>query len=152
MWEAFKVFKKCLRSHWCVHVFVDYADTVSAQLLTMPTPCPRGQQLCQHRVSVVIDYTESLTWCLRSRWLRWHCVGIVIDHADTVWRSQQLSRHRFVANIFVIMKEFAKPFLPVHMGPRSILSKTNFQKSRDTVPLRSFLTVLNLHVCVTSQF
>ena len=37
-----------------------------------------------------------------------------------VWRSQQLSRHRFFANIFVIMKEFAKPFLPVHIGPRLI--------------------------------
>ena len=33
-------------------------------------------------------------------------------------------------------KIFAKPFLPVHMGPRSnLLRKKNGQKSRDTVPL-----------------
>ena len=33
-------------------------------------------------------------------------------------------------------KHFAKPFLPVHMGPSRVL-KNNFLKSRYTVPLSS---------------
>ena len=40
-------------------------------------------------------------------------VGVVVDYADT-----------FFGNIFSKTKKFAKPFLPVHMGPRSnLLSK-----------------------------
>ena len=39
-------------------------------------------------------------------------------------------------NIFPKTKKFAKPFVPVHLGPRwNILSKNNGRKSRDAVPL-----------------
>ena len=42
------------------------------------------------------------------------CVSVVIDYADAT----------FFANIFAKTKMFAKPFLPVHIGPRSnLLSK-----------------------------
>ena len=37
-------------------------------------------------------------------------------------------------------KKFAKPFLSVHMGPRSNLLSKNCRKSRDTVPLILFLS------------
>ena len=53
------------------------------------------------------------------------------------YKLTQPSGHRFFANIFAKTKTFAKPFLPVHMGPRwNLLSKKNGQKSRDNVPLK----------------
>ena len=39
-----KIFAKLLK-RTCVHVVVDYADTVSAWSLTTQTPCPHGQWL-----------------------------------------------------------------------------------------------------------
>ena len=40
------------------------------------------------------------------------------------------------SNIFAKTKKFAKPFLPVRLGPRSnLLRSKNGRKSRDTVPL-----------------
>ena len=36
------------------------------------------------------------------------CVSVVIDYDDT-----------FFVNIFAKTKKFAKPFSPIHMGPRS---------------------------------
>ena len=55
------------------------------------------------------------------------------DYADT--RFFELLR----SNIFAKTKKFAKPFLPVHMGPRTnFFAKKNGQKSRGTVLLSAF--------------
>ena len=59
------------------------------------------------------------------------------------WVSAQsltMRTHNFrtlLSNIFTQTKKFAKPFLPVNMGPRqNLLSKEKKgKKSRDTVPL-----------------
>ena len=102
-----------------------------------------------------------LIWYLRSCWLRWHGVSIVNDHADMVsvksmttptWCqcSQQPRWHRvsvvnnyrihiclqIFTNIFAKTKNFAKPFLPVPMGPRWSLFRKKCRKSCDSVPLR----------------
>ena len=70
---------------------------------------------------VVVDYADTCPCSQRP-----HSVSAVNDYADT----------RFFANFFSKTKSFTKPFLPVHMGPRSnLLSQKNVQKSRDTVPL-----------------
>ena len=46
------------------------------------------------------------------------------------------------------MSLFAKPLLLVHMGARlNLLSLKNGRKSRDTVPLRSYIFNLKLTLC-----
>ena len=57
-------------------------------------------------------------------------VRVVVDDADTRFSN-------FAIEYLRKNKKVAKPFLPVHMGPRSnLLSQKNGKKSRDTVPLR----------------
>ena len=47
-------------------------------------------------------------------------------------------------NIFPKTKKFAKPFVPVNLGPRwNILSKNNGRKSRDAVPLMQNTTLIH---------
>ena len=50
---------------------IDYADTVSAWLLTTPTQCQRSQRL-RGRVSIVNDYADT---CQRSQRLQGHTVN-----------------------------------------------------------------------------
>ena len=99
--------------------------------------------LCCHNVWVVVDYADT---CPHSCWLRWHRAPIVIDYANMMsayllttltWckHSQWLHKHTFFANIIVETKNFAKPFLPVHMVPRWSFMIKSVQKSRDTVSL-----------------
>ena len=58
-------------------------------------------------------------------------VCVVVDYADTGFSIIAIGYLRENEN-------FVKPFLPVHMGPRSnCLSQKNSQKSRDTVPLKA---------------
>ena len=53
------------------------------------------------------------------------CVSVFVDYADT----------RFFANIFAKTKKFAKPFLPVHMVPRSNLLRKKMVKNLVTLSL-----------------
>ena len=47
------------------------------------------------------------------------CVSVVVEYADTRFSRVSLQK----------TKKFAKPFLPIHMGPRSnLLRKTKWSK------------------------
>ena len=74
----------------------------------MPTPCPCGQWLRQHRGGLVNDYFST---CPRRKLQRRHGVCVFEDFIDTVsaksntmltlcQRSQWLCGHKFSANIF----------------------------------------------------
>ena len=112
----FFVFCEDIQSQNRVRLVVDNADTLSKLSETTPTPC------------------------LRSHWLRWNRVRVVNEYFTKCPRSQRLRLHKFFANIFAKMKKFAKPFLPVHPGPRSKLLSKKGSKTCDTVPLKESLT------------
>ena len=85
---------------------------MSAESLTMCSSCWLRWQLL-----------TTLTQCPRSQQPYGHHASVVNDHADT----------RFFAKIFAKTKTFAKPFLPVHMGPWwSFLIYKKCRISRDT--------------------
>ena len=67
-------------------------------------------------------------------------IRVVVDYGTPDFRSLR-------PNIFAKTKNFAKPFLTVHMGSRSnLLSQKNCLKSRDTVPLKGVChMIFNLH-------
>ena len=65
--KCYLIFSKiaCLRSHWlclyCVGVVVDYADTILALSMTMQIRFWRSQQLWGHDVSVVNDFSDTVS-------------------------------------------------------------------------------------------
>ena len=64
--KFFCSFHKDIREKSCFCVVKDYADMMSAWLLTTRTLCPCGHWLCRHCVRAVVDYTDT---CQRSWWL-----------------------------------------------------------------------------------
>ena len=81
-----KSFRKCPRSHWCVRVVNDYADTVFVWSTTTPTLCLRSQWLFQHACIHAMS-------CM-------HTCNVM--HAYMYPHSQRLRRHGVsVVNVYV---------------------------------------------------
>ena len=83
-------------------------------------------------------------------WLHWHSVRLVVDHADIIsvllftsltlcQRSRWLCGHSFLPK----MKSFAKPFLPVHLGPRWSFFYIKRVENLVTLSLQAFINALD---------
>ena len=131
----------------------NFENRVSARSTTMPISCPRSQWLFQH---VSVQSTTTPTRCQQSQRLRGHAIFEIYNYifatfiisflffqCKIIYRmcSQRPRGYtffrKFWKNIFAKTKNFAKSFLPVHMGSRwsfyFIFKKC--WKSHDTVPL-----------------
>ena len=127
--------------------------------------CPCNQRLRWHSVSIVNDYTDTMSAWLttaltpcqlsqqlrghqHSHWLRRHMSAksmTIMIHGKLFskimgprsgWLRGNAIFELCELNIFAKTKKFSKLFLPVYIGPRSnMLSKKICRKSRDTVPL-----------------
>ena len=80
-------------------VVLDYADAVST---TTPTPCPHSQQLCQHPVSVVNNYADTIS--AKSTTTRGHGVGEAHDYVDINFHKYQITFFVTFLLVFYLFK------------------------------------------------
>ena len=87
--------KLCPRSLWlrwnCVCRDYDYAETVSAESMTMLKLCWWSLWLYRNCFREVYDYAEL---CPQSLWLRWIWVCGVYDHAEAMFSPRRLRLRR----------------------------------------------------------
>ena len=129
---------QCLRSHWLRWHHASVVNNMPYCVISKSTTrqthvsivnnyrdtCQCSQRLCQHTV-------DSFT--LEKKKLRTKETKKLIWFLTYCFLTLQ-------SYIFAKTKHFGKPFLPVHIGPRSnLLSQNNDRKSSDTVPLRCFI-------------
>ena len=98
-------------------------------------PCPCSQRLRGHRVHIVNDNADTQFSKISNYNLLLFYFFYFFKSKIICQRRRWLRGHTFFANIFAKKKNFAKLFLPVHMGPRWSFLNKKCRKSRDTVPL-----------------